>query len=70
MKECLDKSLDYLDLDKKIIERLKENNILKVKDIWALKRADLKRLSFKDSEIYHISIKLQLVGLDLNKKYN
>lgn len=64
----LDKVIEELNLDKKIIDILKENNINLIKDIWILKRQDLKQINLSDSDINQITIKLQLYGLDLNKK--
>lgn len=64
----LDKVIEELNLDKKIIDILKENNINLIKDIWILKRQDLKQMNLSDSDINQITIKLQLYGLDLNKK--
>ncbi len=61
-----DSSISILDLDKELVEILKNNNINKVGEIWKLKRKDLKELGFKDSDINQVIIKLQLLGLDLN----
>ncbi len=47
---------------------LRENNVNTINDIWSLKRTDLKKIGVADSQINHIRIKLQLMGLDLNKK--
>jgi hypothetical protein len=60
-----------LELNKEIIKLLKENNIALIKDLWKLKRDNLKKLNLNDSQINDIIIKMQLLGLDLNKKiYN
>ena len=67
-KLLLEKEIIELDLDKKIIDILKQNNINFIKDVWVLKRQDLKKIDLTDSDITQISIKLQLYGLDLNKK--
>ena len=64
----LDSPIEELNIKSNITEKLKNNNIQFVKDIWYLKRKDLKSLSFNDEEINQIIIKLQLKGLDLNKK--
>lgn len=64
----LEKEIKELDIDKKIINKLKENNINHIKDVWILKRKDLKELGLIDSEINQIAIKLELHGLDLGKK--
>lgn len=39
-----------------------------IKEIWILKRKDLKDIVLTDKEIKSIVISLQLEGLDLNKK--
>lgn len=39
-----------------------------VKDLWNLIRKNLKDLGLTDNEIKHITIKLQLHSIDLNKK--
>ena len=64
-------SIDTLDLDEKIINKLIENEIELVENIWMMNRKKLKDLGFTDNEIKQITIKLQLLGLDLNKRvYN
>ena len=67
-KKILEKGIEELSLDTKALKLLKENNIITVEDLWTKKRKDLKELSFTDSEITNIAIKLQLYCLDLNKK--
>ena len=67
-KLLLEKEIEELNLDSKITKILKENNIIFIKDVWILKRQDLKKMSLTDSDITQVSIKLQLYGLDLNKK--
>ena len=67
-KKILEKGIEELALDTKSLNHLKENNIITVEDLWTKKRKDLKELNFSDSEITNIAIKLQLYGLDLNKK--
>ena len=67
-KKALEKAIEELELDSKVLKILKENNINTVEDIWVLKRKDLKDFGIKDSDITQITIKLQLYGLDLNKK--
>ena len=67
-KMLLEKEIEELNLDKKIINILKQNNIVYIKNVWQLKRQDLKKLELTDSDITQISIKLQLYGFDLNKK--
>lgn len=67
-QKILEKDIKELGLDKKILTILKSNDVNIIEDIWKMKRKDLKELNFSDSEIMQITIKLQLYGLDLNKK--
>lgn len=67
-KNYLELPIEKLDIKTNIISKLKLHNILSVKDIWYLKRKDLKNFDLNDSEINQIIIKLQLNGIDLNKK--
>jgi hypothetical protein len=39
-----------------------------MQEVWEFKRNELKNMGLKDSQINHIIIKMQLKGLDLNKK--
>lgn len=64
----VDESIKKLGLDVSIINKLEENNIKTINDLWCLKRKELKIMNFNTSEINHIIIKMQLCGLDLNKK--
>ena len=64
----LEKNIDELQLNNKIINKLKEKNIMIIKDLWKMKRKELKQLGFSDSEISQIIIKLQLHAIDLNKR--
>lgn len=66
--ECLDIKIDNLKIESIILEKLKENNIITVRDLWSLKRCDLKEINLNDNQINNIIIKLQLFGIDLNKK--
>ena len=64
----LEKDINVLELNSSIEKFLRANEINYIKDIWLLKRKDLKSLGLKDSDINTIVVKLQLFGLDLNKK--
>lgn len=64
----LSKNIIELELDDDSIQMLTNNNIYTLEDVWNLKRIDLKRMGVRDSQINYISIKLQLLGLDLNRK--
>lgn len=67
----IEKDIKALDLDSDMNKLLKENSINTVGDVWILNRKKLKEMGFKDTDIKLITIKLQLLGLDLNKKvYN
>ena len=64
----LEKNIDELQLNYKMINKLKEHNIIIIKDLWKMKRKELKQLGFSDNEISQIIIKLQLNAIDLNKR--
>lgn len=66
--KCLDKKIDSLELDNSIIIKLKENNIHHVEDLWKKNKKYLKEIGLNDHDIYQITVKLQLLSLDLNKK--
>lgn len=67
-QKILEKNIDELGVESKLLKVLKENNINTIEDLWKLKRKDLRDFKLSDSEITKITIKLQLFGLDLNKK--
>lgn len=64
----LDENLDRLELGGEISTILKENNIFRIRDLCCLSKSNLKEFGIDDSDIKHLVIKLQLNGLDLNKK--
>lgn len=64
----IEKSITVLELDKETTDLLKKNNINKVEDLWVMNRQKLKEIGLNDNEIKQVVIKLQLLGLDLNKK--
>ena len=66
--KILDNPIEDLVLKDSTTKVLKSNNINSIKDLWYLKRKDLKSFNLNDSEINQIIIKLQLKGIDLNKK--
>lgn len=66
--EILKKDISVLDLDESIKNKLKEKNINILEDLWMSNRHKLKDMDFKDNEINQIIIKMQLSGLDLNRK--
>lgn len=65
----LDDSINILNINSNLVEQLKNNNINYIKDLWVLKRCDLKKLGFNNKDINEIIIKMQLNGIDLDKKY-
>ena len=64
----LEKDINALGLEKSILKILRDNDINYVKDVWVLKRKDLKSIGLKDSDINTLVVKMQLFGLDINKK--
>ena len=70
MNSYLDEDITYLNLDQNISSILEENNINKVNDLWVYNKKTLKSLGMTNSDIKKIMIKLELLGLELNKKYN
>lgn len=67
----LNENIELLNLDSSITQKLKSVNINLIKDLWIQTRKDLKSFNLTDNEINKIIVKLQLIGLDLNKKnYN
>ena len=70
MNRFLDKDITYLNLDKNISSILEENNICKVNDLWVYNKKTLKNIGMTNSDIKKIMIKLELLGLELNKKFN
>lgn len=70
MKKCkyLDEDISILELSDEVFKRLKDMSVSSIDNLWNLSRTDLKNHGFTDKEIKHISIKMQLLGIDLNKK--
>ena len=64
----LEKNISVLDLDSSIEKKLSNLNIVKINDLWECKLIFLKNNNFNNTEINQIRIKLQLKGIDLNKK--
>ena len=64
----LEDNIKKMNLSDKVTKKLLDNDIKFIKDIWILKRKDLKKLNLTDKEIKSIIIALQLEGLDLGKK--
>lgn len=64
----LEKNISVLDLSESITKKLNELGIIEVNDLWQCKLTFLKNNNFNNNEINQIRIKLQLKGIDLNKK--
>lgn len=64
----LNQDIKKLGLDITIINKLRNDGINIISDLWKLKRTDLKKIGLNDNEINQIMIKMQLQGIDLNKK--
>ncbi|NLA33704.1 MAG: hypothetical protein GX861_02420 [Tenericutes bacterium] len=70
-KELLNKEIIQLDIDPSIIKKLNSNDINIIDELWCFKRKELKKIGLNDNEIKQVIIKLQLKGMDLNRrKYN
>ena len=61
----LEENIEKLNLKKDIEEILKENNILKIKQLVNKTKTNLKTIGLFGYQISEIEIKLQLVGYDL-----
>ncbi len=69
--EYANSDIKMLDLDESIEKVLRDNDYNTVGSVWATNRKSLKAVGLRDVEIKQIIIKLQLLGLDLNRKiYN
>lgn len=64
----LEKEIQELGVNQKVEKVLVDNGVNTIQDVWVLKRTDLKKKGLSDSDIMQITIKLQLNGLDLNRK--
>ena len=61
----LEENIEKLNLKKDIEEILKENNILKIKQLVNKTKTNLKTIGLLGYQISEIEITLQLVGYDL-----
>lgn len=61
-------NIQFLNLEKLLIKKLNNINIKTINDLWKTNRTFLKNNNFTNEDINSIKIKLQLIGLDLNKK--
>lgn len=62
--------LKDLDFEKVILDKLSLNNIDSIEKLLGMNRKELKSMGFTYEEVNKIAIKLQLRGLDLNRKTN
>ena len=69
MKDNLVKKIEVIGIDKGTIKKLNDLDIIYVYELCALNRKKLKDDGLNLKEINDIIVKLQLMGLDLNKKY-
>ncbi len=60
--------LNDLNLQTAILDKLKLNDINSTEELLKMSRKELKLLGFSYEEINLIAIKLQLIGMDLNKR--
>ncbi len=68
VKKFLEEDICMLDVDDDLLNILKENNIDNIESLWKLQKKDLRTFGICSNDINDIIIKLQLHGLDLNKK--
>ena len=66
--KLLENDINCLKLSPNVIDVLKNNNVNVINDLWGLTRKDLKSFNISDKDIHNIIVKLQLNGLDLNKR--
>lgn len=67
-EKVLKTNIKEMHFEKNLEERLLLNHIETLENLWNIKRKELKEKQFRDSEINQIQIKLQLNGIDFNKK--
>ena len=67
-KHVFDKSIEMLNLDSKLLKILKNNDINIVSKLWEKSKEDLKAIDLSQEDIREIRVKLQLYGLDINRK--
>lgn len=68
MKVNLEDNINSLNLKKDIENKLKLHEIKSLNELWQSSRNDLRKCDLSNRDISEIIIKLQLLGLDLNKK--
>ena len=69
MKKILEKEIDMLAINKKIIDILRENQINTIYDICQNSRMELTNIGLNNNQINQIVVLLQLQGLDLKTNH-
>lgn len=65
----LEQNVDRLDLPIRAIDLLKENEIVKIKQLCDKSKTYLKKLGLNSVEIEKVVIELQFLGLNINSNY-
>lgn len=68
-EKLLNENIDRLNISCKIIELLKNKEIISLKDLCTKTKTNLKNLGISTQEINKIEVELQLIGLNLKSKY-
>lgn len=66
--EVLEKDIEVITKNKDILEKLRNNGIILVKDLCNKTKKDLEELQIPNIYIKEIVISLQMNGVDLKKK--
>ncbi len=69
MQKILDEDIEILNLDEDTVKILKQNKIIKVKQLANKTKTRLKDIGLLGYQISEIEVKLQLEGLDLKGNY-
>lgn len=69
MKKILEENIDILNLDKKTLTKLLNNNIDTILKLCDYSRMSLTELKFTNDQINRIMVNLQLIGLDLKRNH-
>lgn len=68
-EKVLNQNIDRLDISCKLIQFLKDNKIVIIKQVCKKSKKELKDLGLSTNEIKQIEVQLQLEGLTLNANY-
>lgn len=66
--EVLEKDIEVITKNQDILEKLRNNGIILVKDLCSKSKKDLEELQIPNIYIKEIIISLQMNGVDLKKK--